>query len=658
MTINQFFKECHKREIFKSLSIYIVSGWVILQVLSVIWKPLGLPDKSVTILIIGLLIGFPIYILYIWKSRLKYSVATDLNDPIEVKNRKNFERYFFTSFAIISFFSAVSVFWIFNNSYLDKMNLAEFSGSDKIAVLNFKNNTGDTNYDQIGKLAMNWILHSITENKVGQVITEDILANYAEAIQSNSSGITSSRDILKTFLQPSEIVEGSYFLKNNNLVLNGSIVDGNSGDILFSFQPVECDSESPFDCIEELNQLLLGYLISESSDLPRIAPTPPKYEAYKIFMEAQSIYGFNNDLYLELLNKAIEIDSNYFDALVNKVMYYVNRNDFKTADSLRLTILPQTGHTSRMKNLMNYYQATIKGNNRKIYETYLKEYEVNPFNIRTNQTQMTLALQAINKPELVKSFYDELPNDEFDLENCTFCMYRVYTKAIADIELGDYYKAFDLLETAMRSNDHVLLRKAAVTTYVRTNDIENLTVFLDQMQILSDAKVWEECNLLAGKEILLNTKDKELANRFFTNVIEASTDKTTRNVANAYYYKRDFKKAEELYKKLLVSDPESLNHLSKLAISLFANGKDKESSDIINRINSLRSDYDLGYIDYAMAQIFSSRNDMKSALEYLKVSVARGRWYTQETFKNDFHFNPVINSPEFDEIMNFWNKGL
>ena len=55
------------------LSIYIVTSWVVLQVLSVIWQPLGLPEKSVTYLIIALLIGFPLYLIYLWKSRVRYN---------------------------------------------------------------------------------------------------------------------------------------------------------------------------------------------------------------------------------------------------------------------------------------------------------------------------------------------------------------------------------------------------------------------------------------------------------------------------------------------------------------------------------------------------------------------------------------------------------
>lgn len=69
------------------LSIYVVSAWVVLQVLSVTWQPLGLPHKSVTFLIIVLLLCFPLYIFLLWKFKLaplhKAAAAIDAIMPSE-----------------------------------------------------------------------------------------------------------------------------------------------------------------------------------------------------------------------------------------------------------------------------------------------------------------------------------------------------------------------------------------------------------------------------------------------------------------------------------------------------------------------------------------------------------------------------------------------
>ena len=48
MKLKEFVKECNEKEVFKNLSIYIVSSWVLIQVFSVMWEPFGLPQNSLT----------------------------------------------------------------------------------------------------------------------------------------------------------------------------------------------------------------------------------------------------------------------------------------------------------------------------------------------------------------------------------------------------------------------------------------------------------------------------------------------------------------------------------------------------------------------------------------------------------------------------------
>ncbi|WP_373019252.1 hypothetical protein, partial [Muriicola sp.] len=59
MNLKDFIKECHEKEVFKNLSIYIVSSWVLIQVFSEIYEPIGLPKISMTYLLLALLISFP-----------------------------------------------------------------------------------------------------------------------------------------------------------------------------------------------------------------------------------------------------------------------------------------------------------------------------------------------------------------------------------------------------------------------------------------------------------------------------------------------------------------------------------------------------------------------------------------------------------------------
>ena len=67
MKFRKFLKECQENDVLKNLSIYIVSSWVLLQVIALVAEPLGFTNKVVAYVLILLLIGFPIYIYAIWK---------------------------------------------------------------------------------------------------------------------------------------------------------------------------------------------------------------------------------------------------------------------------------------------------------------------------------------------------------------------------------------------------------------------------------------------------------------------------------------------------------------------------------------------------------------------------------------------------------------
>ena len=86
------------------------------------------------------------------------------------------------------------------------------------------------------------------------------------------------------------------------------------------------------------------------------------------------------------------------------------------------------------------------------------------------------------------------------------------------------------------------------------------------------------------------------------------------------------------------------------------NGKTAGAKAKSVELNDLRTDYQYGTVDYAIAQIFASQGENKIAIEHLMMSIASGNYYGPEKFQNDYHFKDLRNIPEFELVMNFWNK--
>ena len=63
---NNIFKQLKKRKVFRSLAIYAGASFIILQVCSIVFPALLLPEWSMRLVVILLIIGFPILILFSW----------------------------------------------------------------------------------------------------------------------------------------------------------------------------------------------------------------------------------------------------------------------------------------------------------------------------------------------------------------------------------------------------------------------------------------------------------------------------------------------------------------------------------------------------------------------------------------------------------------
>ncbi|WOD43822.1 TPR end-of-group domain-containing protein [Hwangdonia lutea] len=669
MNLKGFVKECHKKGVFKMLSIYIVSSWVILQVLALIASPLGLPEKSVTYLIVILLLGFPIYIYYVWKFRLLKHEIQQTEDPTTPYNKSAFQKMYFSSLFVIILLSGIAITLIFKNNFSQKIALKKLNGNDKIAVLNFENTTGNTELDNVGRIAARYISHGITENEVGQVISSKIVSDYTNVIKSQAGTSIDLNNLLKNYLKPAKVIEGAFYMEKDTLFLQGSIKDGLVDKTLISFETIKCDPNAPLDCAEKLKQDVLGYLSTEDrqdesgyiqKNNNQIASyyeeTPPNYEAYQYLMNA--LDNIENDkTHLEYLNKAIKVDKDFFEPKTHLMAYYYNKGLFSITDSLIKTVAANSSLNARQKNWLLFYESIITGKNDKTYRAIKKEYEVASLDMNTNQTTMTIALQYVNRPEDVDAIYDEIPMDNMVLENCTRCGFRYYVKALADVELGKYNTVIKTLAPVTNIIESNYLKRPLISAYVKSGKFLELEKYLSHYALTATNQAMDYLNVFTGIQFL-NANKKVEADSYFNKVIANSNATTAKpDLATAYYYIGDFKNAEDLYKTLHEAEPNNIEYIVLLAISFSKNGQFEAAKTQIEKLNRLKTDYQFGAIDYGWAQYYASMGDKDKAIAFLKKSVAQGFNYTPTTFQNDYHFKTIKDTPEFiNQIMNFWKN--
>lgn len=652
MSLKDFFLECNRREVFKRLSIYIVSCWVILQVLSIVSEPIGLPEKSLTYFIIILLVAFPLYLVYLWKSRVKFNTDDgDDSDELSESNQRAFRKMYFVFSSVISIVAALSVFLIFSKNISQAIDLPTFKPSNKIAVLNFENNTGDPSLDNVGKYTADWLIHGITENQVGEVISSDVITNYSNILGVEVNPDESTK-ILSNFLNPNWVVTGEIFKKGETLLFNCVIKDVLGTKTFVAFAPVTCDSDDSLICIEELRQKVVGYLaFKDEEELEVVEDYPPSFEAYEKWLDAEYNYD-DPDKYIELLNEAVALDDKFLTPKTDKIQFYYNYGQPAIADSLLKELTDGTRFSEKQENLILYLKALLEGENSKIFLYHGNDYNLAPSVISANSTQMTLALNYINRPDLVEDLYNIIDAD-FRIENCEFCKFRYYTLGSAYNRLGDYEKAIKLLEPAVNLVDNYLINSQLITAYINTNSNDKLEDFISKLELKSYSSL-PRLLIFTGRNYLLKN-DAETANYYFDKVISMN-DATAMDIGNAYYFKGDFTKSEELYKRIIVNDTSNSAIISRLAVSCQKNGKIDDANAMLSTLDSLVPEYDFGNIDYCKAQYYAATGDQQKALDLLQSSIAKGNVYDINTFQNDTHFIDIQDSPQFQNILTYWHE--
>ena len=144
-----FVAELRHRKVFRVAAVYAGVAWVILEVADLVMPRLGLPDWTVTFLIILLIVGFPIAIILSWIFDLtpqgveKTESIEEESQSAKLQKKKSL---FNVSNLIIAILLVVVCFLLYPRIF-SKDQLVEIrddKGRISVAVMPFENLTGDS----------------------------------------------------------------------------------------------------------------------------------------------------------------------------------------------------------------------------------------------------------------------------------------------------------------------------------------------------------------------------------------------------------------------------------------------------------------------------------------------------------------------------------
>ena len=320
--------ELKRRNVFKVASVYLVTTWILLQVVAVIGPALQLPAMFATIITVILGLGFPVVCIFAWAFELTpegVKLTSDVEDQslntASADNKLN-------SLLVVSLVVALA-FIVYRELEPDPNNE---SNSVSIAVLPFEDFSVNKNQAHLGEGIADTILNDLVNLNEFQVSAR----TSSFAYQNQKLPIS---EIGKK-LNVDTVLEGSIQESNGQLRIIAQLIRVEDEAHIWS-KTMDLSNDNIF-VIQDLIAREVVNLLAPSASVAVKQDSEIASEAYNYFLKGQSLYA---DLSLksmpkalEYFNKAIEIQPNYLTAHAHiAIAYFMNLGshygplDYKTA---------------------------------------------------------------------------------------------------------------------------------------------------------------------------------------------------------------------------------------------------------------------------------------------------------------------------------------
>jgi len=214
-----------------------------------------------------------------------------------------------------------------------KKTVAVPSDKPSLAVMYFKNNTGDKNLDHWRTMLANLMIADLTQSKHIRILSEDKLFNILRQLNELDSE-TYSSEVLEQVAGlggVNHILQGAYARAGDEFRINVTLQEAPGGELIASESVAGKGESGIFSMVDELTRKIkTNFKLSEQQiaadidrEIGRITTNSP--EAYKYYAEGRK-YHHSGDYRrsLQLMEKAVEIDPGFAMAYRSMAMSYNN----------------------------------------------------------------------------------------------------------------------------------------------------------------------------------------------------------------------------------------------------------------------------------------------------------------------------------------------
>jgi TolB-like protein len=311
--MSNFFNELKNRNVYKAATAYVVTGWLIMQVVDTMSNNLSWPPEIASWITKILIVGFPITLVITWlyevtPQGLKRTGAVQEDTADNRKAGKRLNHLIIGALAITICFMLVERIFFAGNTSINKRQEAS------IAVLPFENLSQDEDYA--------FLANSLP----AQLIEELALISGLQVTNRTSSfAVKKTGEDVKSMakaLDVNYLLDGDlqYDQRTNRIRISTQLINAGNRYIMWA-ETFEDDFENIQQIQKEVNRKVASQLrvqLLPEEDIALSRKIAENSEAYRLYMEARE-YGHKRtepDLKkaIELANKAVELEPNFAEA--------------------------------------------------------------------------------------------------------------------------------------------------------------------------------------------------------------------------------------------------------------------------------------------------------------------------------------------------------
>jgi tetratricopeptide (TPR) repeat protein len=489
--MHKLIRELRRREVFRTLGLYVGVFWIIIEASSVFLPAFDAPDWVLRGIIIIAIVGLPVAAVLAWIYDISESgvhVQSDPTDTVVVPFGGG--KSDFVVIGVLSVALGVSLYLNFSGGRAVVVDSIE---PVSILIANFDNKTGDELFDGSLEPALQIDIENAAFITGYRRDAARALASQWQStdavLDENTARLVALREGVKL------VMAGSIEQKGKRYALSVRAIDPQNGEVLTA---VSVDAEDKLDVFASIGTLAsdlreqLGDASADrhESDSPAIFTTI-SLETAKAYSKAQTLqYEGRYEEAMQVYEQALEYDPNFARAW-SGLAWSASASD-KTEDAAEfwekaLATLDTMTERERLRTLGLYYSTVTRDVQKAIetFETLVAKY---PSDAAAHDALAKQYLRSLDFDDALRErrvVLDLYPNSVLDRSN--YAMYALYasdyetatTEALRVQELdANYYEAWIPIAMQALASDDPDGTRAAYQEMSETGGSATLTASL------------------------------------------------------------------------------------------------------------------------------------------------------------------------------------